>query len=359
MSCYHPLKGFVLGVNPSGKKELSIQSYNTDHVEVTQEGHVLPALDSVRSPRCFRYIKEYVDIPCGQCIGCRLDYSREWANRCMLELSDHDEAWFVTLTYDDNHLPVSYYADPNTGLAYPSHTLDKRDVQLFFKRLRKVTGQKLRYYMCGEYGPKNLRPHYHLIIFGLHLDDLKPWSRSPQGYQYYRSETIEKAWSFPCRDEYGRYIDDNRSVAGYCLVGAVTWESCAYTARYMTKKLKGDFADFYTYFNLIPPFSLMSRKPGIARGYYDTHDPLDICTRPYLNISTETGGRKIMAPAYYHRLFDIDYPQESQRVKEARRHLSELARQAKLAQTDLSYLELLSVQERQKTKAADALKRTL
>ena len=96
---------------------------------------------------------EEIKLPCGQCIGCRLDRSRQWANRCMLELQYHDSAFFVTLTYDDFHVPKSYYADPETGEAYTSLTLCKRDFQLWMKRLRKKFSEdKIRFFACGEYG---------------------------------------------------------------------------------------------------------------------------------------------------------------------------------------------------------------
>lgn len=359
MACYHPLKGFVLGQKSNGKQDISIQSYDCDHVEVLQDGRVMPAYDSVRSPRCFRFVKDFIDIPCGQCIGCRLDYSRQWANRCLLELEDYDSAYFVTLTYDDNHIPLSFSSDPETGLASPSRTLCKRDVQLFFKRLRKACpNDHIRYYGCGEYGPSTFRPHYHLIIFGLHLDDLEPWSRSPQGYQYFRSPLLERVWSFPRRDDNGQYLSESPSTAGYVLVGAVTWESCAYTARYMTKKLKGDSAEFYSTFNLTPPFSLMSRKPGIARKYYDEHGK-EIFEHDYIALKTDTGGRKIYPPNYYHRLFDVDYPEDSAKLKEHNRMVAQLRKDAKLAKTDLSYLDYLYVEEQVQNKRSNALKRDL
>lgn len=203
-------------------------------------------------------------VPCGKCVGCRLEYSRQWANRCMLELQYHDSAYFVTLTYDDYHVPRSYYADPETGEAQASLTLDKRDWQLFMKRLRKAhPDDKIRFFMCGEYGPNTFRPHYHAIIFGLHLDDLVPWSRSDQGYQYYRSESLERAWSVKTTFDGidGETCATPLAPIGYALVGEVTWETCAYTARYIMKKLNGPEAQFYSDFNLQPPFVLMSRKP--------------------------------------------------------------------------------------------------
>lgn len=119
MACYHPLTAII---NPNsttinGKKSIKI---------------VPPLFDTSKVPADL-----IMKIPCGQCVGCRMEYSRQWANRCMLELQYHDSAYFVTLTYDDKHVPRSYYADKETGEAYTSLTLVKRDFQLFMKRLRK------------------------------------------------------------------------------------------------------------------------------------------------------------------------------------------------------------------------------
>ena len=195
MSCYHPLKGFdisaIEGLTKNNKKNYKICSYEVNHLEKIN-GKYIPFADSFRSSRCERYVSDFIEIPCGKCIGCRLDYTRDWANRMMLEASYHEQNYFITLTYDDTHVPKSYYACPETGEALPSLTLSKRDIQLFLKRLRKLTGQSFRYYLCGEYGSNTHRPHYHLIVFGLNLDDLKPLKQM-DGWKYYTSATIERA----------------------------------------------------------------------------------------------------------------------------------------------------------------------
>ena len=97
-------------------------------------------------------------LPCGQCVGCRLERSRQWAVRCMHERSMHERACFVTLTYDDEHLP------PGKSLNYP-------DVQKFLRRLRKRVGVPIRFYLCGEYGDDTDRPRYHICLFGFDFPD--------------------------------------------------------------------------------------------------------------------------------------------------------------------------------------------
>lgn len=93
-------------------------------------------------------------VPCGSCIPCQINRARFWSVRCHFESLEHANNLFITLTYNDEHLP-------------PDNKLCTRDVQLFFKRYRKALGKtKIRYFGCGEYGPANARPHYHFLIFG-------------------------------------------------------------------------------------------------------------------------------------------------------------------------------------------------
>lgn len=339
MPCFHPLHALEV---PGQKTVAGKPVY-----------HILKYLDPLYDDsRCLK-------LPCGKCVGCRLEYSRQWANRCMLELQYHDSAYFLTLTYDDYHVPRSYYSDPSTGEAMPSLTLCKRDWQLFMKRLRKAfPNDKLRFYMCGEYGDQTQRPHYHAIVFGLHLNDLVPFSRSVQGYQYYTSESVQRCWS--ARGVI-RSLDGSEDCVtplapiGYVVVGEVTWETCAYTARYIMKKLNGPEAQFYSDFNLEKPFVLMSRKPGIARQYYDDHP--DIYEYDYINLSTDKGGRKVRPPRYYDKLFDLEQPEKLAEIKLIRRRQAEALEAARLAATTLHPEEYAELQERALVSRLSSLKR--
>lgn len=352
MSCYHPLKAFKIGINKeTGKDKLVVCSYDTDYVSVFkgkvykfkgQPNHFL---------NNWHDYSDFIQIPCGKCIGCRLDYSRQWANRCMLELPYHESSYFITLTYDDEHLPTNPYFNDNGEIIGYHPTLVKEHFQNFMKSLRQhycVTtndANKLRFYACGEYGSKYGRPHYHAIIFGLKLDDLKPYKRpllysgDSAEYNYYTSETLSKLWK-----------------KGYVVVGKVTWETCAYTARYIMKKLNGDLSDIYTKYNFLPEFTLMSRKPGIANQYFKDHVG-DIYTFDEINISTSKGGLKIKPPHYYDTLFDIDYPETLDDIKLKRRLVAEELTAAKLRATSLPYLEMLAAEESALKSKVKVLKR--
>jgi hypothetical protein len=137
--------------------------------------------------------------------------SKEWALRCVHESSLHKENCFITLTYGPEYLP------PDGGLR-------KKHVQDFFKRLRKsIHPRKVKYYYCGEYGDKNNRPHYHILLFGYNFSDwlLLP-QKSPSGHDLYTSPTLQKLWG-----------------KGFVQIGDVTFESAAYVARYIMKKVTG------------------------------------------------------------------------------------------------------------------------
>lgn len=333
MSCYHPLKAIVNGETANGKKNLKILSSGWLAEYQARNGHPFPA-------------EHLVTLPCGQCVGCRLEHSRQWANRCMLELKDHKSAYFVTLTYDNDHVPVSYYADPNTGEALEALSLSKRDWQLFMKRLRKAhPSPPLRFFMAGEYGSTTFRPHYHAIIFGLELNDLVPYKRSEIGYQYYTSETLQKVWSV-----------DGVPI-GYVVVGEVTWETCAYTARYVMKKLNGDLSEFYKFHNIEPEFTLMSRRPGIARNYYETHP--EIYETEKINLATEKGGISFRPPRYFDKLFDLEHPEEMQLIRERRAKTAADAMAAQLEKTSVSEDEYLLVKEHYKQDAIKSLRRNV
>lgn len=166
-------------------------------------------------------MKGVVELPCGQCMPCRIDRRRTWVARMILERADHDCACFITLTYNDQNLPESL-------------CVDKSEVQRFFKRLRKeVYPRTLRYFAVGEYGDRSQRPHYHAIIFGI----------SPQ-----ERELVEKAWQ-----------------KGFIQIGTAEPATMSYCGGYITKKMtkKGD----PRLHGREPEFALMSRMPGLGVNY--------------------------------------------------------------------------------------------
>lgn len=217
MACFHPLSAWQL-VDGS--------------IVFAERGNVLRSLT----------------LPCGQCVGCRLERSRQWAVRCFHESQLHDFNSFITLTYDDSHLP------PNGSLVY-------RDFQLFMKLLRKSRAPNpVRFFMCGEYGETFFRPHFHACLFNVFFSDRRLLKRLPSGSNLYRSPELESLWT-----------------NGFSSIGDVTFESAAYVARYCLKKVTGPSASsHYTrvdsdtgeIYNITPEFTRMSLKPGIGANWF-------------------------------------------------------------------------------------------
>jgi len=308
MACYHPLEGYRSRErNESGKRSI---------VFSVKDGYAdLP-----------------VSVPCGQCIGCRLDRSKQWAIRMQHEASLHQDNCFITLTYSDDKLPG------DGGLCL-------RDFQLFMKRLRKrFSGQLIRFFHCGEYGDDTSRPHYHSILFGCNFSDRVLFSKSDSGHSVFVSPTLTDLWGL-----------------GHAVVGDFTFESAAYCARYVMKKINGDRLDVDacpTHYARLdestgeihtvePEYATMSRRPGIGQGWFRkfssdvfpddfvVHDGMKVKTPNfYLNLHQKVHGEKLI-----ERL-------KLARIKKARKH--------KADQTP----ERLRVKERVKLAQISTLKRS-
>lgn len=211
-------------------------------------------------------------LPCGQCIGCRLDRSVSWAVRVMAEAQGHFMSSFITLTYDDAHLPYG-------------GSLHYRHFQLFMKRLRFKIGPR-RFFMCGEYGGELGRPHYHAALFGVEFGDRYPWRKSPAGFQLYRSALLDSLWDL-----------------GNAEIGDLSFDSAAYIARYCTKKITGNMAEHH-YAKLVPDtgeiiqlepeFARMSLKPGIGAEWFDKYKS-DCIPRDAVILE----GRSVPIPRYF------------------------------------------------------------
>lgn len=228
-------------------------------------------------------------LPCGQCIGCKLERSRQWAVRLMHEAQLHEWSHFVTLTYDDQHLPH----DGN---------LNKKHFQDFMKRLRWHYDTPIRFFHCGEYGEKFARPHYHACIYGPAFADRLQHSER-NGLRLYHSPQLEQIWGH-----------------GFVSLGDVTFESAAYTARYCTKKITGlKAADHYQrvtphgeLVTVEPEYVTMSRGKGnaIARNWFDQYGG-----EVYPSDEVISRGHPAKPPRYYDKLFEAAHGPEFVKIK--------------------------------------------
>lgn len=274
-----------------------------------------------------------VEVPCGKCIGCRLERSRIWAVRCVNEASLYDKNCFITLTYSNENLDKS-------------GSLQKRDFQLFMKKLRKKYGEGIRYFHCGEYGvvchycrmhktackcgnyKESLgRPHHHAILFNHDFSD-KMYFSQKAGVPLYISESLDKLWD-----------------QGISTIGSVTFESAAYVARYCLKKTVGEKAADH-YGDKLPEYTTMSRRPGIGAKYLEKYAD-DIYNYDQMVIRD---GLAIKPPKYYDDLFSHVNPERMEDVKCIRR------KKQKECKVDYDVLER---RERVKLKKIEQLKRNV
>lgn len=212
--------------------------------------------------------------------------------RCVHESQMHKENCFITLTYNNEELPEN-------------GTLVKRDLQLFFKKLRKkLDPKKIRYYACGEYGDENGRPHYHACLFNYIPTD-GVLVRERDDYKLYYSKTLDKIWE-----------------KGLTTYGALTFESAAYTARYVTKKINGDKADEHykrvdpetgEIIQLLPEFATMSRRPGIGTEWYKKYK-----TDVFPSDEVILRQQKMKPPKFYDKILEIEKPELHDQIKSDR-----------------------------------------
>lgn len=275
MPCYHPLRAFrSLQTNGTGTSNIVFK---------LSEG-----------------FKNYepIMLPCGQCIGCRLERSRDWACRMMHEASQYENNCFITLTYDDKNLPHDL-------------SLHMTHFQKFMKKLRfHNSDRRIKFFHCGEYGEATFengyiaRPHYHAILFNYDFPDKELW-KNINGNPVFISESLSKRWK-----------------KGFSTIGTVTFESAAYVARYCLKKINGDLAeDHYTrshpltgeILQVDPEYATMSRRPAIGKDWYSQFKG-DLYPSDFI-ISR---GNKVPVPKYYDRLLAMEDPETLQAIKEQR-----------------------------------------
>lgn len=303
MPCYHPLMGYrSKSVNPDTKKRNIVFNRNQGLVD------------------------QKVQVPCGQCIGCRLERSRQWAIRCLKEAKMYEANCFITLTYDDEHLPEN-------------GSLVLEDFQKFMKRLRKKFGEGIRFFHCGEYGDRYGRPHYHACIFNLDFKD-KKLLRVERDQKYYISESLSELWD-----------------KGHHIIGDVTFDSAAYVARYITKKQNGvNATKAYCEVNketgeIIqikkPEYTTMSRRPGIGTKWFKKY-MYDVYPDDFMIIN----GKKIKPPKFYDGKFEIENNKMYNLIKGKRKKLQELKKED-------NTLKRLAVKESCKKYQTKTLKRSL
>lgn len=277
MPCYHPLYGLR-------QKDGTLQLSTIAMTGILRAG--------------------YIVVSCGQCFGCKLEKSRQWAVRILHETKQHQANSFLTLTYTDEELPLN-------------GSLNKSDMRNFIKRTRNHLAAKhkkekkrgpapiVRYFQCGEYGDRYGRPHHHVCLFGLDFRDDRIHFKGEAERSLYTSRLLDKLWTH-----------------GQCTIGQLTFESAAYTARYVMKKRTGEQAEsHYEHVDmstgeisqLQPEYVTMSLKPGIGASWLDKWQS-DV----YPSDEVLINGHTAQPPKYYDTLYEREHPEFMQHIKEAR-----------------------------------------
>lgn len=266
MACYHPVPAwYSKKVNETGKR-----------------GIVFNLSDG--------FVDKPLQVPCGTCVGCKLERARQWAVRCMHEAKCHENNLFVTLTYDDKNLKLTKEGLP---------TLYPDDWVQFMYRLREAAGPGIRFFQCGEYGDDTQRPHHHALLFDIDFDD-RVRHGSSGGKTVYVSRMLESLWR-----------------QGQCTIGDVTFESAGYVARYAMKKVVGPAADGY-YRGRVQEYLTMSRRPGIGRAWFDKYHR-DWYPRDEMVVN----GKPCRPPRYYDTLMESSHPRAMRYVKRRRVKMAE------------------------------------
>lgn len=306
--------------------------------------------------------KEYIKVPCGKCIGCREKNSKDWATRCSLENEiwnqnykdwhkDETPCWFITLTYDDEHLPrEDELVDKKTGVIYQNDNweqghLVKEELQEFMKDIRAYwkyhyNWDGIRFFSCGEYGGSidgTHRPHYHLILFNLPIPtwELSIRKIDGDGNIHWEHGGINACWE-------DKKYKSQHIMKGFVDICEVNWDTCAYVARYTCKKEGDQRTDEYFYEQgQTPEFVNMSRRPGIG---------LDFFTKNYQNIYRNDeiiikGHREkiqpVKPPAYYDKKFDMLEHRTMVQIKNNRKRIAKYNTRTANSLTSLTEYERL------------------
>lgn len=368
MQCYTPLIRIYQKTDRATREEIKASGYKLDQKIIPRE-RVLRLLkhDENYLTGIKRINKEneirgepwrYQAIPCRHCYACSLNYAAEKATRIMCEVQkDPEHAYFITLTYDDEHLPIPervYYGKDENAFfendgTWIEGTLVKEDLIKFRDRLRKHLDYRgklysFKWFGCGEYGETNGRPHYHMILMSCHLDTNQFYGahKDPhKTYETWKSHELDKLWPF-----------------GYVDIATCNWQDAAYTARYTAKKWLKTTDDWEYYMRgKIPEFITQSK--GIGDDYF-LENMDKIYETDSMIAQTVKSKTSIVKPGKRcDQLLEKKDPEKYDKIKEQREKISEMLDSMIRKNSNYTDLERLRIQEEKITTKAKMLKREI
>lgn len=341
MPCYHPR----IRIENTNKWEKAADGHRYHPATIEQPDDLLLRLEQIKDNIQYRY----QIIPCNQCIGCRLEYSREWANRGYLESKCWKQNYFVTLTYDEDHIKIEEEKKDKNGITWTNEgdwngTLIPNDLKKFMHDIRQIMKRdynkdKIRFMACGEYGEEGERPHYHIIFFNLELPLETFYNpRIINKEIYYQNKIIERAWT-----------------KGISNITETTWNNIAYTARYITKKINGTGSEeLYSSKGQEKEFFRVSNRPGIGYPYYEKYKE-QIYKYDEITVKNKEGIIHCKPPKYFDKLYEKENPQKFKEIKEKRKKQAKDKERIKDTKFSTSRLEHLAIEERTKKEKTQTL----
>lgn len=299
-------------------------------------------------------------IPCRNCWACQLNNSAEWATRNMCESLDHDQAYFITLTYDEEHLPILEKIPYIQRYEFSTHMIEitdyiendgtwitgslfPKDVELFLKNLRQFFkrhnyNKPIRYFYCGEYGQLG-RPHYHMLLYGapIAIEENYDWHIDKKFFkEHWKNPLIDHFWEHGLHD-----------------IANLEWSNAAYTSRYCMKKISNEPNSdlIYAEMGKIKEFIRMSRMPGIGANYYNAHK-FDIYKTDSMIMKTVKGNTgSFKPPKAFDKWFKEEFPDDFKKIEKHRKEMSERSRRNDYRLSDYTdYEKLIMKAEKVATK---------
>ncbi len=259
--------------------------------------------------KAFKSIKDLgkgrlVRMRCGKCKGCRMTTAQMWANRGYLESKEYKHNYFITLTYANENLTIRPVIDNKTGEINNRPVLVRRELTKFIDKLKKHQLRaglgKIKYMGSGEYGDQTKRPHYHLVIFNLKLNELNEIHRNEYGDIYYTNKMISKKWGM-----------------GNVIISPANHTNMSYTAQYTLKKQKIDGEPIEQ--DGVKEFTI--KTPGLARDYYERNKN-KIWENDNIPIVSKKKVVLINPPRYFDKLLQAENIELYEKIKYKREQTS-------------------------------------
>lgn len=352
IGCTHPLiryETFKTYRKQDGGRAFEAKMYGLkSHMRLTKE------IQHLNQQMKNGQIRKWDMIPCGHCIECYRDYARDKAVQLSLENLNPEyadnEKWFITLTYNDDLVPIHTNVNIETGEMLQAQSLRIEDLQNFWKRVRQYVARpikkgglgrpdlKIRYLVAGEYGATTYRPHYHAIVFGLPLDEtkLKKIGNNKNGDILWTHPKLQELWSIYDRKTKTYYP------IGNVQIGRITFQSISYVARYTLKKANKNYEPWW-YIAQGKNLEFICQSDDLGLWYYEKYKD-KIYSQDLVPIQDSKGNFQ-KPPRSFDRRYKAEFPKKFAKVLKKRKQALNTSILLEEQQTNMLYDEILESEE--------------